>query len=435
MSSVERSPIRQIEGRTLEAEERFCLSPRQIQILEKAALGLSNREISEELEGLSERTVKNHFYDKDGIFVHLGVSSRREAVIKAIELELLDPEELVSEGELERLKLLPEREMEVLRHLADPSLPSFKTTKTTTNHEIGKRLGISPNTVRNHLVSVWEKLEIKRGPHLKGVRAAVIFLAYQPRKESMIKSTLFSGQNEVLRLLARGFANDEIATELGISKKAVGLRIHRIYSEFKIYGRSPNARLQLVKMAIQRGYLPPETDLSLFEPPLFTPGEEKVLALLALGEENKDIAGKLGIAWNTVKNYYNPSIFRKLGVETRTEVMIKALSEGLVDSDFLKERFADQIARLETLSPREREVLRYGATQGLFDKEIVRSLRIPIHVVRTRIKNILKKLGVKNRTQAALIFLLEHPPVESAKEESTSLSHETPRGRRGVGGW
>lgn len=55
----------------------------------------------------------------------------------------------------------------------------------------------------------------------------------------------------------------------------------------------------------------------------------------------------------------------------------------------------------ETLTERETEVLRLLA-QGLANKEIARSLTIGEKTVKTHVSNILAKLGVQSRTQAAL---------------------------------
>jgi DNA-binding NarL/FixJ family response regulator len=58
-------------------------------------------------------------------------------------------------------------------------------------------------------------------------------------------------------------------------------------------------------------------------------------------------------------------------------------------------------ANPETLTDRETDVLRLLA-QGLSNKEIGRSLQIGEKTVKTHVSNILSKLGVPSRTQAAL---------------------------------
>ena len=57
---------------------------------------------------------------------------------------------------------------------------------------------------------------------------------------------------------------------------------------------------------------------------LLTDREEKVLALVAKGKSNKDIAETVFLAEGTVKNYVS-KIMEKLHVESRTELAIKAL--------------------------------------------------------------------------------------------------------------
>jgi DNA-binding NarL/FixJ family response regulator len=55
----------------------------------------------------------------------------------------------------------------------------------------------------------------------------------------------------------------------------------------------------------------------------------------------------------------------------------------------------------ETLTERETEVLRLVA-QGMGNKQIARMLEIGEKTVKTHVSNILAKLGVQSRTQAAL---------------------------------
>jgi NarL family two-component system response regulator YdfI len=60
-----------------------------------------------------------------------------------------------------------------------------------------------------------------------------------------------------------------------------------------------------------------------------TPRELEVLALLAEGTANKNIAWKLGISEHTVK-FHVASILAKLGVGTRTEAVTAGIRKGLV---------------------------------------------------------------------------------------------------------
>jgi DNA-binding CsgD family transcriptional regulator len=76
--------------------------------------------------------------------------------------------------------------------------------------------------------------------------------------------------------------------------------------------------------------LPPSPDDH--DPPIeaLTPREHEVLALLADGISNRDIATRLNISEHTVK-FHLASIFGKLGVSTRTEAVQRGLRLGVID--------------------------------------------------------------------------------------------------------
>lgn len=57
-----------------------------------------------------------------------------------------------------------------------------------------------------------------------------------------------------------------------------------------------------------------------------------------------------------------------------------------------------------TLTSREQEILNH-VSRGYLDKEIAHLLNISIWTVHNHVKNIYEKLGVHNRTEAALKLL------------------------------
>jgi two-component system, NarL family, nitrate/nitrite response regulator NarL len=59
-----------------------------------------------------------------------------------------------------------------------------------------------------------------------------------------------------------------------------------------------------------------------------SPRERKVVALVAQGLRNREIATKLGITEGTIKVYLH-SIFDKLGVASRTELALLAAEDGM----------------------------------------------------------------------------------------------------------
>jgi DNA-binding NarL/FixJ family response regulator len=72
----------------------------------------------------------------------------------------------------------------------------------------------------------------------------------------------------------------------------------------------------------------PRADPTVF--PELTPREREVLTLIASGLSNAAIAGRLGLAANTVGNHIS-NIFAKLQVAGRAEAIVRARSAGLGD--------------------------------------------------------------------------------------------------------
>ena len=60
---------------------------------------------------------------------------------------------------------------------------------------------------------------------------------------------------------------------------------------------------------------------------LLTPREEQVVALVAEGLSNRDIAQELALSEHTVKKYLF-RIFDKLGISTRVELVLYAVNHG-----------------------------------------------------------------------------------------------------------
>lgn len=60
--------------------------------------------------------------------------------------------------------------------------------------------------------------------------------------------------------------------------------------------------------------------------------EQDVLKLIAKGLSNSDIAKRLFISPHTVKNHVS-NIYRKIGIDDRTQVALMAIRHGLVSLD------------------------------------------------------------------------------------------------------
>jgi two-component system, NarL family, nitrate/nitrite response regulator NarL len=85
--------------------------------------------------------------------------------------------------------------------------------------------------------------------------------------------------------------------------------------------------LSVLDSSIADAFLHPPERLADGE--ALTPREREVLALLAEGLANKQIAARLGISEHTAKFHVN-AILGKLGVDSRAEAIVRAARAGLV---------------------------------------------------------------------------------------------------------
>jgi DNA-binding NarL/FixJ family response regulator len=64
--------------------------------------------------------------------------------------------------------------------------------------------------------------------------------------------------------------------------------------------------------------------------PALTPRQRDILALIAQGRSNKEIAFALGIRERTVK-FHVAALFARLGTSSRTEALVVALRMGVIN--------------------------------------------------------------------------------------------------------
>ncbi len=142
--------------------------------------------------------------------------------------------------------------------------------------------------------------------------------------------------------------------------------------------------------------------------------ETEVIALTSVLEDNSVVGAiRAGATGYLLKDTDGPELIRA----------IKAAFEGQVQ---LSPKAAARLMREirapespEKLTEREVDVLRLLA-QGLANKQIAHQLVIGEKTVKTHVSNILSKLGLSSRTQAALyatsIGLVEMPKEEARRE-------------------
>jgi NarL family two-component system response regulator LiaR len=124
--------------------------------------------------------------------------------------------------------------------------------------------------------------------------------------------------------------------------------------------------------------------------------ETEVVALTSVLEDASVIgAVRAGAIGYLLKDTRAPELVRAIRAAAAGEVQLSPKAA----SRLMREVRAPE--RPETLSEREIEVLRLLA-RGRANKEIARELDIAEKTVKTHVSNILGKLGVQSRTQAAL---------------------------------
>jgi DNA-binding CsgD family transcriptional regulator len=70
-----------------------------------------------------------------------------------------------------------------------------------------------------------------------------------------------------------------------------------------------------------------------------------------------------------------------------------------------------QAGALAALSPREIQVLEM-TTRGFSNGEMAKRLEISVHAVKFHLGSVYRKLGVGNRTEAAVVYLRAHQAAE-----------------------
>jgi len=82
-------------------------------------------------------------------------------------------------------------------------------------------------------------------------------------------------------------------------------------------------------------------------------------------------------------------------------------------------RFVDAASALRPLSPRQIDVLRL-LSRGESNKTIARALQMGENTVKTHLKQIMKRLNVRNRTEAALaaarLGLVDEPGLKPGRQ-------------------
>ena len=85
---------------------------------------------------------------------------------------------------------------------------------------------------------------------------------------------------------------------------------------------------------------------------------------------------------------------------------------------------APQDPALDSLSPREAEVLGLVA-EGLTNAEIASTLFLAVSTVKVHVRSVLRKLGLRTRTEAAIYAVTKRPP-EALEPREQAEPHAEP---------
>lgn len=124
-------------------------------------------------------------------------------------------------------------------------------------------------------------------------------------------------------------------------------------------------------------------------------------------------AVQLGVSGYLLKSLDANELFDLLhGIKDGEMAMTRAMASKLLKS--VGNRLVDENRGEHSLTERELFVLRLVAS-GASNQEIANKLTISINTVKSHIKNILEKLQLENRTQAAA-YALKHGLIPSGKD-------------------
>ncbi len=180
--------------------KRPSLSPRAQETLQLMFTKNSYKKIAKAMF-ISRSTVHSYVTN---IFNYFGVNDRISAVIAAVSSNYLQPKTFVTDAQLQKVKDLSPREIEVLEALVKNDVSG------KSNKQIGSSLRISGNTIRIHFGNIYKKLDASR------MQSALIFMeakrknlvTYKP-KEHVVNIN----HEEFLKHYLQGYSESELSQQ------------------------------------------------------------------------------------------------------------------------------------------------------------------------------------------------------------------------------
>ena len=174
---------------------------------------------------------------------------------------------------------------------------------------VAQTLNLQPDVVLMDLVM----------PKMDGIQATREITAKQPDTHILVL-TSFSADDQVFPAIEAG--------ALGYLLKDSGPQ-ELIQAIRKVYNGEPSLEPDIARKVLAELSSPPQKPLT--RDPL-TARELDILRLIAQGQSNKEIGGKLSITEETVHAHVS-NILRKLHLASRTQAALYALREGIASLD------------------------------------------------------------------------------------------------------
>ena len=154
-------------------------------------------------------------------------------------------------------------------------------------------------------------------PEVSGLQAVKVIAEEMPDVRVLMLTVSEDAQDliDALRAGASGYLLKNIETDTLIDA------IRRAAEGESVVSQQMTAKL------IQGVRNQPKADPAVIERDKFSPRERDIMASLALGESNKEIARKLDLAESTVKIHVQ-NIFKKLNMSSRVQVALYAVEHG-----------------------------------------------------------------------------------------------------------
>ncbi len=153
-------------------------------------------------------------------------------------------------------------------------------------------------------------------PGISGLEAVKVIAEEMPEVRVLMLTVSEDAQDlmEALRAGASGYLLKNIETDALVDALRKASQGESVVSQ------------QMTAKLIQGVRNPPKAEATV-ERDRFSPRERDILASLALGESNKEIARKLDLAESTVKIHVQ-NIFKKLNMSSRVQVALYAVENG-----------------------------------------------------------------------------------------------------------